>query len=188
MINSSLICHVVSLLAPMKFFNFPSFCSILHWRPLIFLHCPPPPSPYSAFYLSNTFLPVRQTSGRFQCSFSIPTLFPMLKFLWAISSLFSRSDGSEKKLHSLCVTIFLTTVTSWKQGRYYTPSPSLPLHQKELNIGQKNANEHILWCWVNISNCQTFSNGVICHKNKAREEMRIPRYNAKWDEISPKYW
>ena len=35
-----------------------------------------------------------------------------------ISSLFSRSDGSEKKLHSLCVTIFLTTVTSWKQGRY----------------------------------------------------------------------
>ena len=28
-----------------------------------------------------------------------------------ISSLFSRSDGSEKKMHSLCVTIFLTTVT-----------------------------------------------------------------------------
>ena len=35
-----------------------------------------------------------------------------------ISSLFSRSDGSEKKLHSLWVTIFLATVTSWKQGRF----------------------------------------------------------------------
>ena len=34
--------------------------------------------------------------------------------LWVIPSLFSRSDGREKKLHSLCVTIFLTTVTSWK--------------------------------------------------------------------------
>ena len=39
-------------------------------------------------------------------------------FLLSISSPFSRSDGSEKKLHSLCVTIFLTTVTSWKQGRF----------------------------------------------------------------------
>ena len=32
-----------------------------------------------------------------------------------ISLLFSRSDGSEKKLHSLCVTIFLTTVTYYTQ-------------------------------------------------------------------------
>ena len=35
------------------------------------------------------------------------------------SSLFSRSDGSEQKLYSLCVTIFLTTVTSLKQGRIH---------------------------------------------------------------------
>ena len=50
--------------------------------------------------------------------FLIPCIQRFIKIDSSISSLFSRSDGSEENRNAKWMQFFFTTVTSWKQRRF----------------------------------------------------------------------